>query len=205
MIKWNECAYFAIIVMCPWENRRLAGPVECLNHSGYRITLRELVTRCCTTTTSTSAFTRLSHADGLDDLEHSWTTHYEDEETQEPGTNRVFIISRSRCFGHVSSHSDVLGGLLVGDPDSLLGGHDCWRGSCALGEKKKDTSGFEIYFLRSVICDFFVFFTWDAFFELCSFTLLVCCSSLFSSELLPSLSATSEFDIFPATISSARS
>lgn len=40
-----------------------------------------------------------------------------------------------RGLGHVSSHGDVLGGLLVGDPDALLGGHGR-EGSCAFLPKR---------------------------------------------------------------------
>lgn len=70
----------------------------------------------------------LRNADRLNDLEDCGPTHHEDEQRQQPRSDRVLLLGVLRRLGHVSSLGDVAAGLLVGHADSLLGGHGalCW-------------------------------------------------------------------------------
>lgn len=65
----------------------------------------------------------LRDADRLDDLEDGRTAHHEYEQRQQPWSHRVLFLGVLVRFGHVAAHCDIATGLLVGDADSLLGGH----------------------------------------------------------------------------------
>lgn len=65
----------------------------------------------------------LRNADRLNDLEDCGPTHHEDEQREQPGTDRVLLFGVLRRLGDVSALGDVAAGLLVGHTDSLLGSH----------------------------------------------------------------------------------
>lgn len=72
----------------------------------------------------------LRNPDRLNDLEDCGPTHHEDEQRQQPRTDRVLLLGVLRRLGDVSALGDVAASLLVGHADSLLGGHCalCWVG-----------------------------------------------------------------------------
>lgn len=65
----------------------------------------------------------LRNSDRLDDLEDCRAAHDEDEQRQQPRTDRVLLFGVLRRLGDVSALGDVAAGLLVGHADSLLRGH----------------------------------------------------------------------------------
>lgn len=67
--------------------------------------------------------TFLCYADRLNDLEYRRTAHNEDEQGQQPRSDRILFLGVFRRFGHIATHRNVLAGLLVGNTDSLLWGH----------------------------------------------------------------------------------
>jgi len=66
----------------------------------------------------------LTHTNGLDDLEYSWSANHEEEKAHEPRGHGVLVVSRSGGFGDIPPLFQVLLGLLVGHPHSLLSSHD---------------------------------------------------------------------------------
>jgi len=65
----------------------------------------------------------LTHSDTLDDLEYSRAANHEKEETHQPRSHWILLITLTSRFWNVAPHRYHLLGLLIGDLHSLLGNH----------------------------------------------------------------------------------
>lgn len=99
----------------------------------------------------------LRNPDRLNDLEDCGPAHHEDEQRQQPRTDRVLLLGVLRRLGDVSALGDVAASLLVGHADSLLGGHCalCWVewGTCkSLEQDEKMAIGARSEKETTVLC-----------------------------------------------------
>lgn len=68
----------------------------------------------------------LRHPNALDDLEYSGATDHKNEESHQPWSDGIFIISLSGGLWNISSLSNHFTGFLIRNPHSLFGNHFHW-------------------------------------------------------------------------------
>lgn len=121
--RWRIVFHCSLLLLLVVHVCVCVSVCECIFRGGVEKFVKRAVVSLPPSLLLLYATRSLRDTNRLDDLEDCRTAHHEDEQRQQPRSDGVLLLGVLVRLGDVTAQRDVAAGLLVGDADSLLGGH----------------------------------------------------------------------------------